>query len=110
MSTTARVLIGLALGILAGVLSTLAGDDFAARLAALVSPVGTLWLNALRMTVVPLVVSLVIVGVTDASNAAAAGRATSLALGLFVALLAAVAAATALVGARGLLRCGRADR
>ena len=70
MSTTARVLIGLALGILAGILSTLAGDDFAARLAALVSPVGTLWLNALRMTVVPLVVSLVIVGVADASNAA----------------------------------------
>src|SRR5688572_22417718 len=48
------------------------------------------------MTVVPLVVSLVIVGVADASNAAAAGRATSLALGLFVALLVAVAAATAL--------------
>ena len=70
MSTTARVLIGLALGIVAGVLSTLAGDDFAARLVAIVSPVGTLWLNALRMTVVPLVVSLVIVGVADASNAA----------------------------------------
>ena len=97
MSTTARVLIGLALGMLAGVLSTLVGDDFAVRLAAIVAPIGTLWLNALRMTVVPLVVSLVVVGVTDASSAAAAGRATALALGLFIALLAAVAAATALV-------------
>jgi len=96
LSTTVRVLIGLALGILVGVLSTLAGDDFAAQLAAIASPVGALWLNALRMTVVPLVVSLVIVGVADASSAAAAGRATSLALGLFVALLVAVAAATAL--------------
>jgi len=38
LSTTARVLIGLALGILAGAPSTLAGDDFAARLAAIVSP------------------------------------------------------------------------
>jgi Na+/H+-dicarboxylate symporter len=94
---TARVLIGLALGMLAGVVSTLVGDDFAARLASIVAPIGTLWLNALRMTVVPLVVSLVIVGVTDASSAAAAGRATALALGLFVALLAAVAAATAVV-------------
>ncbi len=110
MSTTARVLIGLALGILAGVLSTLAGDDFAARLAALVSPVGTLWLNALRMTVVPLVVSLVIVGVTDASSAAAAGRATS-----------ARARVVHRVACRGSrrngacrrprsIRCGRADR
>jgi Na+/H+-dicarboxylate symporter len=97
LSTTARVLIGLALGMLVGVLSTLVGDDFAARLASIVAPVGTLWLNALRMTVVPLVVSLVIVGVTDASSAAAAGRATTLALGLFIALLAAVATSTALV-------------
>jgi len=32
LSTTARVLIGLALGILAGAPSTLAGDDFAAWL------------------------------------------------------------------------------
>ena len=97
MSTTARVLIGLALGMLVGLLSTFAGDDFAGRLAAVVSPLGTLWLNALRMTVVPLVVSLVIVGVADASSAAAAGRPTTVALGLFIALLTAVSAATAVV-------------
>ena len=86
MSTTARVLIGLALGVLVGSLSTLVGDDFAARLAGIVSPVGTLWLNALRMTVVPLVVSLVIVGVADATSVASAGRITTLALGVFVVL------------------------
>ena len=97
MSTTARVLIGLALGVLVGSLSTLAGDDFAARLTGIVSPVGTLWLNALRMTVVPLVVSLVIVGVADATSVASAGRITALALGLFVVLTTLVAIATALV-------------
>ena len=97
MSTTARVLIGLALGMLVGLLSTLAGDGNAEQLVAIVSPVGSLWLNALRMTVVPLVVSLVIVGVADASSAAAAGRPTTLALGMFIALLAAVSAATAVV-------------
>ena len=91
------MLIGLALGMLVGLLSTFAGDDFAGRLAAVVSPLGTLWLNALRMTVVPLVVSLVIVGVADASSAAAAGRPTTVALGLFIALLTAVSAATAVV-------------
>ena len=97
MSTTARVLIGLAVGVLVGILSTLAGDDFAARLAGIVAPVGTLWLNALRMTVVPLVVSLVIVGVADATSVASAGRVTALALGLFVVLTTMVAIATALV-------------
>ena len=66
------------------------------RLAAVVSPLGTLWLNALRMTVVPLVVSLVIVGVADASSAAAAGRPTT-PRARIVALLTAVSAATAVV-------------
>ena len=100
MSTTARVLVGLALGLIVGVASTALGDGAAERLAGLVAPVGTLWLNALRMTVVPLVVALVIVGVADASSASAVGRATGLALALFVALLAVVAAATVVLAPR----------
>jgi hypothetical protein len=52
------------------------------------------------MTVVPLVVALVIVGVADASSASAVGRATGLALALFVALLAVVAAATVVLAPR----------
>jgi Na+/H+-dicarboxylate symporter len=92
------VLTGLALGMLVGAVAAFIGDDFAARLTAIAVPVGTLWLNALRMTVVPLVIALVVVGVADASSAAAAGRATALALAVFVALLAMVAAATALAG------------
>jgi Na+/H+-dicarboxylate symporter len=39
-----------------------------------IEPVGTLWLNALRMTVIPLVVSLLVTGIASASAAAAAGR------------------------------------
>ncbi len=84
MSTTTRVLGGLALGLIVGWLSTMLGDGVAERLAAIVSPIGTLWLNSLRMTVVPLVVALVVVGVADASSAAAAGRTTTFALGLFI--------------------------
>jgi Na+/H+-dicarboxylate symporter len=97
LSTTARVLAGLGLGLLVGVLCALTGDGIAERVAAIVTPVGTLWLNALRMTVVPLVVAFVVVGVADASSAAAAGRTTAMALAYFVALLAAVAIATALL-------------
>ena len=36
--------------------------------------VGTLWLNGLKMTVVPLVVALLITGITQAVTAARAGR------------------------------------
>ena len=42
--------------------------------AGVVQPIGRLWLNALQMTVVPLVVALVVVGVNAASDAAASGR------------------------------------
>jgi Na+/H+-dicarboxylate symporter len=36
--------------------------------------IGTLWLNALKMTVIPLVVALLIVGIAKSREAAAAGR------------------------------------
>lgn len=97
LSTTTRVLAGLTLGLVVGLLSTQLGEEVAERLIAVVTPVGTLWLNALGMTVVPLVFSLVVVGVAEASSAAAAGRTTGQALGLFIVLLVGVAAATALV-------------
>src|SRR5690349_4255364 len=36
--------------------------------------VGTLWLNALKMTVIPLVVALLVVGIAKSAEAAHAGR------------------------------------
>ena len=36
--------------------------------------VGTIWLNGLRMTVIPLVVALLITGIVQTANAASAGR------------------------------------
>lgn len=56
-------------------------------LVALVEPVGTLWINAIRMTVVPLVVGSIIVGVTSAPDARTIGRVGSRALVLFLVLL-----------------------
>ncbi len=37
-------------------------------------PIGTAWLNALQMTIVPLVVSLLVTGVAATAEAACAGR------------------------------------
>src|SRR5690606_2930195 len=49
--------------------------------------VGGMWLNALRMTIVPLVVALLITGIAASAAAARASRLSSRALVLYVALL-----------------------
>lgn len=98
MNATARVLAGLALGALAGLALDAYDPALAGRVADWVQPFGRLWLNALQMTVVPLVFALVVVGVNTASDAAASGRIARRALVAFVVLLAmgvAVAAAAA---------------
>jgi Na+/H+-dicarboxylate symporter len=61
---------GIALGALTGGQKTgPAGDALVAA-----SFVGTLWLNALKMTVIPLVVALLVVGIAKSREAAAAGK------------------------------------
>jgi len=60
-------------------------------------PVGGMWLNALRMTIVPLVVSLLVTGIAASAAAARAGRLATRAMILFVALLWTSALAAALL-------------
>ena len=55
-------------------------------------PIGDLWLNALQMTVVPLVVALVVLGVASTSDAAVSGRTARRAILVFLVLLSAGAA------------------
>ncbi len=87
MSATTRVLIGLVLGALAGLTLDAYDPSLAVRTADWIQPFGRLWLNALQMTVVPLVFALVVVGVNAASDAAASGRIARRALVVFVVLL-----------------------
>ena len=95
MSQTSRVLLGLALGLVAGIALAFSGGELAVQVADVVEPFGKLWLRALQMTVVPLVFSLVIVGVNAASDAAHTGRVARRAITLFLVLLSAGAALTA---------------
>jgi Na+/H+-dicarboxylate symporter len=66
----AALLIGLLLGSFSGSLAESFRDD----LLAVASFVGTLWLNALKMTVIPLVVALLVVGIAKSAEAAQGGR------------------------------------
>jgi Na+/H+-dicarboxylate symporter len=79
---TIRVLIGLILGFATGL--AIAGRESFAIVPALVEPVGTIWINAIRMTVIPLVVASLIVGVASAPDTRTVGRLGGRAVLLFI--------------------------
>jgi Na+/H+-dicarboxylate symporter len=64
----------LVLGIVAGILAGSLAPATREGALAVASFVGTLWLNALKMTVIPLVVALLVVGIAKSAEAAHAGR------------------------------------
>jgi len=93
-SLPARVVLGLFLGLAVGILLHLYGPQALhaaypaiANGAHLIEALGDLWLNALQMTVVPLVFSLLITGIASVTDAAATGRLAARAVVLFVVLI-----------------------
>jgi Na+/H+-dicarboxylate symporter len=69
-----RVLVALVLGLIAGAFAMRLGDGVREPALQASGFVGGLWLNALKMTVIPLVVALLVVGVAKGAEAARAGR------------------------------------
>jgi Na+/H+-dicarboxylate symporter len=90
-----RILLGLVVGILSG--AALSGRPSPALdlLLAVTAPIGQLWLDALTMTVVPLVFGLLVTGVGSATSSAAAGGVAARAMLWFVVLLIAACALSA---------------
>ena len=97
MSLTTRVLIALIVGIAGGVAIASSGSTTLARAAFAIEPLGTLWINAIRMTVIPLVIGSLIVGITSAPNARSIGRVGRGAIVFFVVTLFVAAAYAALL-------------
>ncbi len=87
MSNTSRVLSALIAGLIAGVGVSWAKNPTLLGIVSAVEPIGALWVNAIRMTVIPLVVSLLITAI-GSSSAGRAGRIGGRALALFVMLVA----------------------
>jgi Na+/H+-dicarboxylate symporter len=86
----------LVLGLCAGGWLGRAGVSWLEPLLGVLEPIGTLWINAVRMTIIPLVVSLLIVAVASSGSLRSMGRLGGSALTFFVATLGAVALYTAL--------------
>jgi proton glutamate symport protein len=91
MKESTRVLIALGIAVAAGVAIAASHNVVLIRAADAIAPIGTLWVNAIRMTVIPLVVSLVITAVASASDIKAIGRLGGRTLIVFVLLLAGTA-------------------
>lgn len=80
MSKALIILASLIGGILVGIAFQGVGADVA-------DVIGTMWLNALRMTVIPLVVALLITGIVQTANAARAGKLAGRAVATFLVIL-----------------------
>src|SRR5260221_8270211 len=91
MKESNRVLVALIAAILLGIVISASGSVPLANAADAIAPIGTLWVNAIRMTVITLVVSLLITGVASASDVRAIGRIGGKSLIIFVLLSASVA-------------------
>ena len=73
MSLTTKVLLGLVLGLAVGVFLSPADAGIPSTVVAWIEPVGALWVNAIRMTVIPLLVSLLLAGIVSAGTKTVAG-------------------------------------
>jgi len=81
-------LLALVLGLLAGAaLTSAASPATVDGIVRFLEPIGTLWVNAVRMTIVPLVVSMLIVAVASSDNLRSMGRLGGAALLFFLGTL-----------------------
>src|SRR5216684_8687882 len=91
MKESTRVLVALGAGVAGGIAIAASGNAPLLRAADLIAPVGALWVNAIRMTVIPLIVSLLITGVASAADVRSIGRLGGRTLVVFLMLLAGTA-------------------
>jgi proton glutamate symport protein len=81
------VLAALVAGFVLGSLAAATSSPVALRIVAVIEPLGTLWVNAIRMTVVPLVVAVLITGVVTGLGSRSLGWLGGRALVTFAVLL-----------------------
>ena len=98
MSLTTKVLIALAAGLGVGIAIASSGNAAAQAIPGYLEPIGTMWVNALRMTVVPLVFTAIVIGVTSLPDPRSIGRIGGRALLLALVILASAATFAVVVG------------
>lgn len=79
-------MIALLAGLVIGVAVAHARNPLLSQAVAMLEPIGSIWINGIRMTVVPLVVSLLLAAVCRGGDAGRVGRLGGLSFGVFIAL------------------------
>src|SRR5262249_9727888 len=97
VSLATRVLIGLVAGFLLGLALAHWSPGYAAMVAAFLAPVGTIFINLIRMTVMPLVTSILVAGVASFGATKTLGRTAVRGAAIAIALIAIAAVASAAI-------------
>jgi proton glutamate symport protein len=97
MSLTTRVLIALVAGLGAGLLVSVSGNPALVSATRWIEPLGSLFINAIRMTVIPLVVGSLVAGIASAPDTSSLGKVGLRAIVLFLVTLFVAAIVTAIV-------------
>ena len=87
MSSSARILLALALGLLGGIGFSLLDASSASKLASMIEPIGTLWVNAIRMTVIPLLMALLITAIAGQGNTGIVAQLGGKAMAWFISMI-----------------------
>ncbi len=97
MSLTTRVLIALVAGLGLGLLVSVSGNTSLVSVTRWIEPLGSLFINTIRMTVIPLVVGSLVAGIASAPDTSSLGKVGLRAIVLFLVTLFVAAIVTAIV-------------
>lgn len=92
------VVVALIVGLLLGAMVNAAGSPGLTEAVEAIEPLGGVWLNALRITVIPLVFAMLVTGIVSISDAASTGRLAIRALVVFGVMLVAATVYAILAG------------
>ena len=95
-----KVLLALVAGLATGCVVSATGSTWLQAIPRFLEPVGAVWVNALRMTVLPLIISALIIGVNALPDSRDLGRLGLRMLGIFAGILAVASAFAVIVGSR----------
>lgn len=98
MSLALKVLVALIAGLAIGLAIASSGSPALASLVPVIEPVGTMWVAAIRMTIIPLVVASLIVGVGGSEDPRSIGRLGGRTMVVFVSMIAVSTIAAMIVG------------
>lgn len=97
MNSSLQILAGLLFGLSGGILFSVIQPELLGSLPAWISPIGELWVNGIRMTVVPLLMALVITAVAGEAHGSAVASLGRRTLIILVMLIAAASLLTLLL-------------